>query len=73
MHREHDREVPSLAIGKRVADKLRAVDDVAYIRFASEYYKFSTAGEFAREIAEIAERPPPDPKQPDLFGPPAGS
>ena len=73
MHREHDREVPSLAIGKRVADKLRGVDDVAYIRFASEYYKFSTAGEFAREIAEIAERPPPDPKQPDLFGPPAGS
>lgn len=73
MHREHDREVPSLAIGKRVADKLRAVDDVAYIRFASEYYKFSTAGEFAREIAEIAERPVPDPKQPDLFGPAAGS
>ena len=73
MHREFDREVPSRVIGKRVADKLRSVDHIAYIRFASEYYKFSTAGEFAREIAEIAERPPPDPKQPDLFGPPAGS
>ena len=67
MHREYEREVPSLAIGKRVADKLRAIDQVAYIRFASEYYQFSSAGEFQREIDDLAERPAPEPGQPDLF------
>jgi transcriptional repressor NrdR len=67
MHREFEREVPSLAIGKRVADKLRAIDHVAYIRFASEYYQFSSAGEFQREIDDLAERTPPEPGQPDLF------
>jgi transcriptional repressor NrdR len=67
MHREFEREVPSLAIGKRVADKLRAIDHVAYIRFASEYYQFSSAGEFQREIDDLAERPVPEPGQPDLF------
>jgi len=67
MHREYEREVPSLAIGKRVADKLRAIDHVAYIRFASEYYQFSSAGEFQRELDDLAERPAPEPGQPDLF------
>jgi transcriptional repressor NrdR len=67
MHREFEREVPSLAIGKRVADKLRAIDHVAYIRFACEYYQFSSAGEFQREIDDLAERPVPEPGQPDLF------
>jgi transcriptional repressor NrdR len=68
MHREYEREVPSRAIGKRVADKLRAVDHVAYIRFASEYYQFSTVGEFQRELDDLAERPTPAPGHPDLFG-----
>lgn len=67
MHREFEREVPSLAIGKRVADKLREIDHVAYIRFASEYYQFSSAGEFQRELDDLAERPAPEPGQPDLF------
>lgn len=67
LHREFEREVPSRAIGKRVADKLRAVDHVAYIRFASEYYQFSTVGEFQREINDLTERPAPAPGHPDLF------
>ncbi len=68
MHREYEREVPSRAIGKRVADKLRAVDHIAYIRFASEYYKFSSVGELQREIDDLTERPTPNPAHPDLFG-----
>jgi transcriptional repressor NrdR len=67
MHREFEREVPSRAIGKRVADKLRAVDHVAYIRFASEYYQFSTMGEFQRELDDLADRTSPAPSHPDLF------
>ena len=68
MHREFDREVPSRVIGKRVADKLKSVDQIAYIRFASEYYEFSTVREIQREIDDLAERPPPQPGHPDLFG-----
>jgi transcriptional regulator NrdR family protein len=41
---------------------------VAYIRFASEYYQFSTVGEFQREIEDLADRPTPSPGHPDLFG-----
>lgn len=67
LHREFEREVPSRAIGKRVADKLRAVDHVAYIRFASEYYQFSTVGEFQQEIDDLVSRPAPEPGHPDLF------
>ena len=68
MHREFDREVPSRIIGKRVADKLKSVDQIAYIRFASEYYEFSTVREIQREIDDLAERPPPALGHPDLFG-----
>ena len=68
MHREFDREVPSRVVGKRVADKLKSVDQIAYIRFASEYYEFSTVREIQREIDDLAERPPPAPGHPDLFG-----
>ena len=55
-------------IGKRVADKLRTVDEVSYIRFASEYYQFGTAGEFRREADALEERPAPPADHPDLFG-----
>ena len=68
MHREFEREVPSRAIGKRVAEKLRSVDHISYIRFASEYYQFSTVGEIQREIDDLADRPAPAPGHPDLFG-----
>src|SRR3712207_5232750 len=35
-----DREVPTTAIGELVIDKLRRVDQVAYVRFASVYRRF---------------------------------
>lgn len=68
MHREYEREVASRVIGKRVADKLRSVDPIAYIRFASEYYKFSSVGELQREIDDLNERPGAARGHPDLFG-----
>ena len=42
LHREFDREVPSREIGERVASRLRELDEIAYIRYASEYYSFKT-------------------------------
>lgn len=66
--REGEREVPSREIGRRVADKLRAVDHIAYIRFASEYYQFKTLDELQRELHDLRARPAPTPGHPELFG-----
>jgi transcriptional repressor NrdR len=50
LHREFDREVESRIIGERVMVKLRDVDEVAYIRFASEYYKFKSVDELKQQL-----------------------
>ena len=55
LHREFEREVDSHTIGQRVASKLRDVDDVAYIRFASEHYDLGTA-EMKKELDALSER-----------------
>src|SRR6476469_9549022 len=54
-------EVTSVRIGEAVMAGLKALDHVAYIRFASIYKDFSDPGDFA-EIAERVEKeatPPP--------------
>lgn len=51
LHREFDREVESRVIGERVMLKLRDVDEVAYIRFASEYYQFRSVAEIKQQLA----------------------
>lgn len=43
-------EVPSREIGERVLPRLRALDQIAYVRFASIYRDFRDLGEFAREL-----------------------
>ena len=50
LHRDFDREVESRVIGERVMGKLRDVDEVAYIRFASEYYKFKSVDELKQQL-----------------------
>jgi len=67
LHREFDREVPSLEIGRRVAERLRQVDEIAYIRFASEYHEFRTLEEFAEELSQLQARTRQLPNQQDLF------
>lgn len=42
-------DVTSQEVGLAVLDRLRAVDEVAYLRFASVYKDFSGAGDFERE------------------------
>ena len=37
---QNDREVPSSMLGEWVMEELRALDEVAYIRFASVYRQF---------------------------------
>ena len=67
VHREFDREVDSAEIGKRVAVRLREIDQVAYIRYASEYYRFRTVDEFAEEVNVLKSRPVELPNQEPLF------
>ncbi len=66
--REGEREVASRDVGRRVAEKLRAVDHIAYIRFASEYYQFKSLEDMQRELHVLSERPAPTPGHPELFG-----
>jgi transcriptional repressor NrdR len=49
-------EVNSEAIGNLVMDKLRDIDDVAYVRFASVYRRFKDVELIAEEIDALLER-----------------
>ena len=52
-----DREVPSTLIGTYAMDKLKKVDEVAYVRFASVYREFTDINTFMDELNKIkAER-----------------
>lgn len=52
-----DREVPSTLIGTYAMDKLKKVDEVAYVRFASVYREFKDINTFMDELNKVkAER-----------------
>ncbi len=55
-----EREVPAMRIGDMVMERLRAVDDVAYVRFASVYRKFEDVETFIQEIHKMMEAAPKD-------------
>jgi transcriptional repressor NrdR len=48
-----EREVPSRLVGDLVMDELRALDEVAYVRFASVYRRFQDVTEFEDEIKRL--------------------
>jgi transcriptional repressor NrdR len=48
-------DVSSEAIGELVMEHLRALDDVAYVRFASVYRNFREAKDFADVLDELSE------------------
>ncbi len=52
-------EVSSARVGAIVLERLRALDEVAYVRFASVYKGFDDPGDFEREILALTERDPP--------------
>ena len=49
-----EREVSSLKIGEAVMEHLRALDHVAYVRFASVYRSFQDLDEFRQEIDKLS-------------------
>ena len=62
-----DKEASSAFIGESVMKHLRAVDKVAYIRFASVYRSFKDAGELIEEISRVIKEAEPL-EQLKLFG-----
>lgn len=47
------KEVMSLEIGQKIMEKLKKLDDVAYVRFASVYKNFSDISSFVKEVKQI--------------------
>ena len=52
---EMEREVPSTEIGELVMDKLKDVDEVSYVRFASVYRQFKDISTFMAELSKLLE------------------
>ena len=50
-----DREVRSAQIGELVMDRLKKVDEVSYVRFASVYRQFKDINTFMRELNKLLE------------------
>ena len=48
-----DREMPTSDIGKIIMRRLKALDKVAYVRFASVYRSFRDVGEFMSELKDL--------------------
>ena len=53
IQKKSDREVSSTRIGELVMEKLKVLDDVAYVRFASVYRQFKDVGQFMEELKGI--------------------
>jgi transcriptional repressor NrdR len=67
LHRDFDREVLSRMVGERVMAKLRDVDEVAYIRFASEYLKFKNVDDIMAQLEALNSRVKDVKEQQKLF------
>ena len=52
-----DKEVSSAAVGERIMDGLRNLDQVAYVRFASVYRSFKDIHEFMDELSDLLTDP----------------
>lgn len=55
LQNDMEREVGSSVIGERVMEKLKEVDEVAYVRFASVYRQFKDIGTFMEELNKLIE------------------
>lgn len=53
IQKKSDREVFASRIGELVIEKLKVLDDVAYVRFASVYRQFKDLGQFMEELKGI--------------------
>ena len=50
---EYSEEVPGMAIGEAVMTGLRELDHVAFVRYASVYWRFEEVGEFVQAVKKL--------------------
>lgn len=50
------KEISSSVIGEKVASKLKKIDKIAYIRFASVYRSFADVTDFEKELKELVKK-----------------
>ena len=53
LQNDMDREIPSAKIGELVMERLKNVDEVAYVRFASVYRQFKDISTFMAELNKL--------------------
>lgn len=51
-----EKEIESKMIGALIMDELRNLDQVAYVRFASVYHKFTDVNTFVQEVNRLQEK-----------------
>ena len=49
-------EVPSVELGDMVLEKLRAIDEISYVRFASVYHEFTDVDSFMEELQKLKKK-----------------
>ena len=57
LHGRIEREIPSAEIGEMVMKRLKDVDEVAYVRFASVYRSFKDIESFLEELNKLLKEP----------------
>jgi transcriptional repressor NrdR len=53
---EYEKEVPSMAIGRKIMTHLEHMDEVAYVRFASVYRRYRDVNQFLSEVESLIGR-----------------
>jgi len=61
IQKKFEREISSSRIGEMIMEKLKNLDDVAYVRFASVYRQFKDVGQFMSELKDILNKDKPRP------------
>lgn len=56
LQEREDKEISASDIGLMVMERLKAIDDVAYVRFASVYRSFKDISEFMKELQGLLKR-----------------
>jgi transcriptional repressor NrdR len=58
LHARENRELTTQEIGAKVMERLKDLDQVAYVRFASVYRRFDDLGDFVDELKTLLGRSP---------------
>jgi transcriptional repressor NrdR len=51
-----EREIPTVRVGEKVSERLRDLDKVAYVRFASVYRQFEDVDQFMKVLNDLLEQ-----------------